>query len=188
MKTLIFLTFILLKLLHAQDFSGYDAYDDSVSAAKKMVLQTQKIDTLQKDTTCTRHVDSAKIDSFEVVISNFDSIWNACERLRGNDSTRDRIAALKFYLSKFVMTKKEVEKCAQICLDQKQTEFEGTQYLIDHKCGSEQVIANAHLRKVQMELKMISDYIYELNDTKIHLQSDQEINNRNSSIKPVKFQ
>jgi hypothetical protein len=186
LKIFIFLSFFLLSLPSAQDFSGYDAYDDSISAAKKTILQTQQPDTL-KDTSCTRLVDSAKIDSFEIVISKFDSAWNVYERLHGRDSTGERIAALNFYLSKSVMTKEEVGKCAQLCFNQKLTEYDGTRYLIEHECGTAQVTANAHLKKVQMELKLISDYIYHLNKTPIHPQTDHEIN-RALLIKPVKHQ
>jgi len=188
LKAIFVLTFFLLSLPYAQDFSGYDAYDDSIAAAKKTASPTPKIDTLLKDTACARQVDSLKIDSFEVVISNFDTAWNADKRLRGQDSTSDRIAALNFYLGKSAMTKIEVEKCAQLCFMQKLTEYDGTHYLIEHECGSEQAAANAHLRKVQMELKLISDYIYQLNKTRTRVQSDHEINKRNSATKAPNFQ
>jgi hypothetical protein len=172
LKTLFIVAFFVVSLPYAQDPSGYDAYDDSIAAAAKVIPKIQPEDSQVNDTSCVSQVDSAKVDSFEAVIASLDSAWNACERLRDYDSVGDRIGALKYYLNKSTMTKKEVAKFAQLCLDKKHVEYEGTRYLIDCQCGSERVKAHAHLKKVQMEMKIVSDYVFELNNSRTRLQPD----------------
>jgi predicted metal-binding protein len=93
--------------------------------------------------------------------------WNEVKRLRDVVLVKDRIDALSFYMRKSVMTKSDVEKMALILQSEKQTEREGTLFLIAHQSGKEQVKAHAHLIKLRGEISAIENFIFVLHNERI---------------------
>lgn len=113
--------------------------------------------------------EALTIDSFRTVFDRSEKLWNKSTRLREVVLTSDRIAALSFYLKKSVMKKDSVEKYALILQSEKQTERDGTLFLIAHQHGKEQVKAHAHLIKLRGEISTIENFLYALHDERVSI-------------------
>ena len=150
-----------------------EQYEDSVAAAQKaekiaaslpvpipIVEKQEPVKTLSAQ-------DRAIVDSFDLTYRQYEMQWNEVKRLRDVVLVKDRIDALSFYMRKSVMTKSDVEKMALILQSEKQTEREGTLFLIAHQSGKEQVKAHAHLIKLRGEISAIENFIFVLHNERI---------------------
>jgi hypothetical protein len=170
------LVLIIVGSLIAQEVN-YDAYDDSVKAAniKDSIndsiakVELEKINNQPEEICELNSNDSLVLDSLEQLIIILDKQWNSSKRLRGNESVKDRIDAINFYLSKKVIDKNEADKFINIVYSQKKYELEGTKYLIQKQCGHNRIVANAHLRKIEKELVTIESYLFNLNNVQIKI-------------------
>ena len=142
-----------------------EQYEDSVAAVQKAekiaasLPAPAPIVEKQKPIRILTASERAVIDSFELAFRMHEMKWNEVKRLRDVISVLDRIDALSFYLKKSVMTKYDVEKMALILQAEKQTEREGTLFLIAHQGGKEQVKAHAHLIKLRSEISAIENFL-----------------------------
>jgi hypothetical protein len=164
--------------LHAQDnLAAYQAATDSILAAPaqakndsiKAIHESDSIRAAfaaQKETWEHRDLTSADhrtLDSLDALICVLNRVWLRRERYNDARNIPDRIAALKFYYAKSVISASEAEIMALNLQKQKTLEQQGTQYLIEHQAGKERLAAAAHLKKVQAELSQISDYLLSIN-------------------------
>ena len=152
--------------------NAFNHYEDSVAAAQKaekaaINLPAPETITETGPSAPLTMQEALTIDSFQTVFNQSEKLWNKSTRLREVVLTSDRIAALSFYLKKSVMTKTEVEKYALILQSEKQTEREGTLFLIAHQHGKEQVKAHAHLIKLRGEISAVENFLYALHDEKV---------------------
>jgi hypothetical protein len=74
-------------------------------------------------------------------------------------------------MRKSVMTKSDVEKMALILQSEKQTEREGTLFLIAHQSGKEKVKAHAHLIKLRSEISAIENFLYAFYNERIAIKN-----------------
>jgi hypothetical protein len=173
MKNSFIIITVILGNIFATDLT-MEQYEDSVAAAQKaekiaaslpapipVVEKQEPVKTLSAQ-------DRAIVDSFDLTYRQYEMQWNEVRRLRdAGILVKDRIDALSFFLRKSVMTKNEVEKMAIILQAEKQTEREGTLFLIAHQSGKEQVKAHAHLIKLRGEISAIENFIFVLHNERI---------------------
>ena len=168
----IFATDLTMK---GQKVNAYEQYEDSVAAAQKaekiaasLPAPAPIVEKLEPIKTLTAS-ERAVIDSFDLAYRQYEMQWNEVKRLRDVVLVKDRIDALSFYMRKSVMTKSDVEKMALILQSEKQTEREGTLFLIAHQGGKEQVKAHAHLIKLRSEISAIENFLYVFYNERISL-------------------
>jgi hypothetical protein len=172
MKNSFIIITVILGNIFATDLT-MEQYEDSVAAAQKaekiaaslpapipVVEKQEPVKTLSAQ-------DRAIVDSFDLTYRQYEMQWNEVKRLRDVVLVKDRIDALSFYMRKSVMTKSDVEKMALILQSEKQTEREGTLFLIAHQSGKEQVKAHAHLIKLRGEISAIENFIFVLHNERI---------------------
>ena len=165
MKNSFIIITVILGNIFATDLT-MEQYEDSVAAAQKaekiaaslpapipVVEKQEPVKTLSAQ-------DRAIVDSFDLTYRQYEMQWNEVKRLRDVVLVKDRIDALSFYMRKSVMTKSDVEKMALILQSEKQTEREGTLFLIAHQSGKEKVKAHAHLIKLRSEISAIENFLY----------------------------
>lgn len=165
---------ILVGNIFATDLT-MEQYEDSVAAAQKaekiaasLPAPAPIVEKLEPIKTLTAS-ERAVIDSFDLAYRQYEMQWNEVKRLRDVVLVKDRIDALSFYMRKSVMTKSDVEKMALILQSEKQTEREGTLFLIAHQGGKEQVKAHAHLIKLRSEISAIENFLFVLHNERISL-------------------
>jgi hypothetical protein len=165
---------ILVGNIFATDLT-MEQYEDSVAAAQKaekiaasLPAPAPIVEKLEPIKTLTAS-ERAVIDSFDLAYRQYEMQWNEVKRLRDVVLVKDRIDALSFYMRKSVMTKSDVEKMALILQSEKQTEREGTLFLIAHQGGKEQVKAHAHLIKLRSEISAIENFLYVFYNERISL-------------------
>ena len=148
-----------------------EQYEDSVAAAQKAERLPAPVPIIEKQEPIKILTvsETAVIDSFDLAYRQYEMQWNEVKRLRDVVLVKDRINALSFYLRKSVMTKSEIEKMAVILQAEKQTEREGTLFLIAHQSGKEQVRAHAHLIKLRSEISAIENFLYALHDERVSI-------------------
>jgi hypothetical protein len=148
-----------------------EQYEDSVAAAQKAEKVAANLPTpapiteKQEPLKVLNALERAVIDSFDLAYRQYEMQWNEVKRLRDVVLVKDRIDALSFYLHKAIMTKTDVEKMTLILQSEKQTEREGTLFLIAHQSGKEQIKAHAHLIKLRSDISAIENFLYALHDT-----------------------
>jgi hypothetical protein len=154
-----------------------EQYEDSVAAAQKAekiaasLPAPVPIAEKQEPAKVLSISERAVIDSFDLAYRQYEMQWNEVKRLRDVILIKDRIDALSFYLRKLVMSKTDVEKMALILQAEKQTEREGTLFLIAHQSGKEQVKAHAHLIKLRSEILTIENFLYALHNERIAIKN-----------------
>ena len=173
MKNSFIIITVILGNIFATDLT-MEQYEDSVAAAQKAEKITASLSApipiveKQEPVKTLSAQDRAIIDSFDLTYRQYEMQWNEVKRLRdAGILIKDRIGALSFYLRKNVMTKIDIEKMVVILQSEKQTEREGTLFLIAHQSGKEQVKAHAHLIKLRSEISTIENFIYALHNERI---------------------
>ena len=166
---ILFISFIYSQAKAQEQGLTIEQYEDSVKQAKHINDSIAQIPVVtpapitDSDTSsCLTSRDSNVIDSLDYLISSLETRITNIKRI-GKESKGSRLEAIEFYLKKFCISKDSANFYIDLITEQTKLEYEGTQYIRVHDCGSNKIRALAHTKKLDEDIKKLTEFKLSLN-------------------------